>query len=159
MFQYSSTYAFECGGLTKDIIHLSNTDIKEYHAQFYNLDNTTIIITGQIDPKDVFDKLESIPGLLDINNNHVKDNNKEKKPTNNNNDDEEEEDSIEIDESPAPIIVIPAMPQLPSKLISQTVHFPTPDDSVGSIGYAWRGPLSEGTQVKKPRRGIVRVSE
>ena len=37
-----TTYAFECGGLTKDIQKLDLDEIKAYHKKYYHLDNVTV---------------------------------------------------------------------------------------------------------------------
>lgn len=39
----NTTYAYECGGLTKDIQKLSLPEIKDYHKKYYHLDNVTVI--------------------------------------------------------------------------------------------------------------------
>ena len=38
----------------------TNVKVKNYHAQFYRPDNLTLIITGQVDPQDVFKTMSAM---------------------------------------------------------------------------------------------------
>ncbi|KAI8325434.1 hypothetical protein GQ54DRAFT_295466 [Martensiomyces pterosporus] len=60
LFAPRSAYAFECGGLTKDIATLSNQEIVEYHRKFYDANNVTILITGPLSEK-FEDTLQDLP--------------------------------------------------------------------------------------------------
>jgi Zn-dependent M16 (insulinase) family peptidase len=41
-----STYAWECGGRTKDISTLTVEEIRDYHQRFYRADNAVIVLAG-----------------------------------------------------------------------------------------------------------------
>ncbi|KAJ3217338.1 hypothetical protein HK099_005514 [Clydaea vesicula] len=117
LFQNSTTYSFEAGGLTKDIAHLTNEEILHYHKEFYHLDNTTLLICGEVNPENIFEALNSVEGLLDA--------------------------TCPNKGSPQKMIVAPKLPDIPQKLISRTIHFPSTDEEVGSISYGWRGPYTK----------------
>ncbi|KAI9296809.1 hypothetical protein K502DRAFT_301758 [Neoconidiobolus thromboides FSU 785] len=107
----NNTYSYECGGLTPDIAKIDIESIKEYHQAYYHLQNVTILIAGQDLPKD------KILNVL----NH----------------------SITLKEEKAITPNIKKSLKFPlngNKSNTKTVHFPSDDTSVGSIGYAWRGP-------------------
>eukprot|EP00842_Homolaphlyctis_polyrhiza_P004732 jgi/Hompol1/525/HPOL_004175-RA len=118
LFQNQTTYSFECGGLTKDIANLTNKEIIEYHQRFYRPENITIIICGSINQNALFRNLSNHPHLF------------EPKPP--------LPEGYEL-----PVIRTPVMPGNPGDLISERVKFPSADEEVGSIGFAWRGPPSE----------------
>lgn len=47
IYSNQTTYSYECGGLTGDVAKLSNKEIRDYHKQFYHIDNVTAIICGR----------------------------------------------------------------------------------------------------------------
>ncbi|KAJ2722048.1 hypothetical protein GGI07_003582 [Coemansia sp. Benny D115] len=60
MFAPKSAYTYETGGLTPDIAVLTNQEIIDYHRQYYDSNNLTIVMTGAFD--DDFEKiLEKLP--------------------------------------------------------------------------------------------------
>ncbi|TPX68367.1 hypothetical protein SpCBS45565_g03135 [Spizellomyces sp. 'palustris'] len=119
LFQNQTTYSRECGGLTKDIKLLNNDQIIDYHKRYYHLDNLTAIICGQVQPEAVFDKIASMPGLLDG------------------------MTGVPKGTAQMPVIVVPPLPGKQGDLITETVRFPSSDEEMGSIAYGWRGPPSE----------------
>ncbi|KAJ3046244.1 hypothetical protein HDV00_000056 [Rhizophlyctis rosea] len=112
-------YSHECGGRTKDIVTLTNDEIITYHQQFYNLDNMTVVICGQLDENALFERLRHAPGVLDAR--------KGGKP------------------SPIPVIGSSAISKdkpIVENFRTQTVPFPSSDEDLGSIAYSWHGPAS-----------------
>jgi Zn-dependent M16 (insulinase) family peptidase len=116
VYQEQTTYSKECGGSTKEIANLKNSEIIAYHREFYNLYKSAVIFCGQIDPSKVFEKLSKNCSLLSNSQLSVRNN------------------------FPGFSIHQPA---LSTKIRSRTVHFPSEDEAVGSIAYAWQGPASE----------------
>ena len=45
----NSTYSFEHGGLTRDIIKLTPQLIKDYHEEFYRIEDIALVLTGDFD--------------------------------------------------------------------------------------------------------------
>ncbi|TPX40564.1 hypothetical protein SeMB42_g05945 [Synchytrium endobioticum] len=120
VFQGQTTYSYECGGLTPDIAKLTNEEIVQYHKKFYNLNNITAVICGQVNPQRVFDRLTSMPSIVNcLKNNTIS-------------------QRFHVD--------LPRVSLDGAKLVSQLVRFPSSDEQVGSITYAWRGPPSDDTQ-------------
>ncbi|KAJ3217531.1 hypothetical protein HDU67_007782 [Dinochytrium kinnereticum] len=108
-------YALECGGLTPDIRNLTNEAIRNYHNTQYHLDSITIVLCGVLDPHETLQRLAS-SGVLD------------------------HPELVEKNEAPLGAIVVPP---LEASVITERIEFPSSDESVGSIAYAWRGPASE----------------
>lgn len=132
VYENQTTYSFECGGLTKEIANLSNQEIKTYHQQFYHLNNITAIVCGKVVADDILGEFLKHDYLY-----------KTKKTS-------------LMPESLCPVSVhLPPPLQQGRKvataggryaknlLTSKTVEFPSEDEDVGSIGFAWRGPPSE----------------
>lgn len=57
-------YASETGGLMADIRTLTLERIKKYHMDYYRPDNACLIVTGKVDPAQVFEALEKIEAKL-----------------------------------------------------------------------------------------------
>ena len=118
LYNHSGTYSFECGGFTPDIALLTNEQVKEYHKEFYHLNNISILLCGMIEPESVFKSLKSF---------------------------------TESALTPTPLTPTQPLPPLSFKSIesvpvsecSSRIPFPSSDDTIGSIGFGWRGPLSE----------------
>ncbi|KAG0200217.1 hypothetical protein BGX28_006667 [Mortierella sp. GBA30] len=127
LYPKSQTYYYECGGLTPEIPKMTNDDIREYHKKFYHPSNMTIVVAGDgLQPGRIFDTLIQ-QKILDSNSNsdvfHSKD------PF-----DIIQEMDISKGREDAPIM------SKETKLTSRTIHFPSADEDVGSIGYGWLGP-------------------
>ncbi|KAJ1557825.1 hypothetical protein HK096_005154, partial [Nowakowskiella sp. JEL0078] len=123
VFRNQTTYSFECGGKTDEILRLTRDDIRDYHSKFYDINNITVILTGIIDPNEVFQMLAMHPYLFETSRNYI-----------------------------CQEIVVPPSENVDFHIISESVHFPSEDTEVGSIGYGslsdfrskvWRGPQSE----------------
>ncbi|KAF9201070.1 hypothetical protein BGZ49_008702, partial [Haplosporangium sp. Z 27] len=127
LYPKSQTYYYECGGLTPEIPKMTNDDIREYHKKFYYPSNMTIVVAGDgLQPERIFDTL-------------IQQNILSRSSANDDNSDTVLFDIIqEMDISKgredAPIM------SKDTKLTSRTIHFPSADDDVGSIGYGWLGP-------------------
>jgi Zn-dependent M16 (insulinase) family peptidase len=105
IYNRGSTYSFECGGLTKDIMKLNNADIKHYHQTFYHVDNLAAIICGMIDPETLFEAIYNYGGLLET----------------------------RMLQQQVHSINIPKKRK--DRLISSTIKFPSSEMDVGSIAY------------------------
>ncbi|KAJ3050663.1 hypothetical protein HK097_008344, partial [Rhizophlyctis rosea] len=116
LYGKNTTYSYECGGRTKDIIKLTNDEIIQYHKRFYHLDNMTVIICGQLDETTLFERLQQAPGVLTG-------------PRSTNN--------------PLPTVKIPAPNPTDLSFKTCTVPFPSSDEELGSVAFSWRGPPSE----------------
>lgn len=58
-------YSSETGGIMKNLREsTSNTKVKNYHKEFYRPENLKVIITGQINPQDVFKSLEKLENKI-----------------------------------------------------------------------------------------------
>lgn len=57
-------YASETGGLMADIRTLTLDRIKKYHTDYYRPDNACLIVTGMVNPGDVFESLATIEAKL-----------------------------------------------------------------------------------------------
>ncbi|KAG5455632.1 MAG: hypothetical protein BJ554DRAFT_4886, partial [Olpidium bornovanus] len=113
-----TTYAYECGGLTPYIAQLTNDDIKHYHQTYYQAGRTTVIIVGEgISSARVLLRLEKAAGL--VGGNPIPDFAKRR---------------LNIPDS---------LPWAGENYRSRTVPFPSSDNTVGSVGYAWLGPRSQ----------------
>ncbi|EDV28100.1 uncharacterized protein TRIADDRAFT_21141 [Trichoplax adhaerens] len=104
-------YKSETGGILENLrSSTSHQKVCDYHRSFYRPDNLGLIITGQIKPQDVFQKLESFEKrILQMG----------KLPT--------------FDrpwQSPVPPI---------SSSVYRNIQFPNDDDSVGLVIHGWRG--------------------
>ncbi|KAI9090979.1 hypothetical protein DFS34DRAFT_584846 [Phlyctochytrium arcticum] len=115
LYGTDNTYSRECGGLTREIRKLTNEQIKQYHRKYYHLDNLTVVITGQVDPQTVFQKIEENGRILTA-----------------------KSESVEI-----PPIVLPQFSAPSGNIVKETVKFQSSDEEMGSIAYGWRGPPSE----------------
>ncbi|RKO85204.1 hypothetical protein BDK51DRAFT_14308, partial [Blyttiomyces helicus] len=114
LYSNTTTYSRECGGRTEDILNLTNDEIIAYHRQFYHLSNLTIVVCGILDPHALFAQLNAVPGLLEING-----------------------------VCKIPVLAPPPFPGGRGDVLVETVRFPTSDEEVGSLAFAWRGPPSE----------------
>ncbi|KAK7070200.1 hypothetical protein SK128_011894, partial [Halocaridina rubra] len=61
MFPEPSGFRSETGGIMKNLRESTNIDkIRKYHSEFYRPENINIIVTGQVEPEQVFAALESV---------------------------------------------------------------------------------------------------
>ncbi|KAJ2815290.1 hypothetical protein IWW50_006871, partial [Coemansia erecta] len=62
LYPPESTYAWEAGGLPQSIESLTTSDVADYHREFYNYNNLTLLLVGSYDkcPKAVFDVLDGL---------------------------------------------------------------------------------------------------
>ncbi|KAF9110917.1 hypothetical protein BGX27_005725 [Mortierella sp. AM989] len=123
LYPKSQTYYYECGGLTPEIPKMSNDDIREYHRKFYHPSNMTIVVAGDgLQPQRIFDTLIQQNILSSSSNSNAVIF------------DIIQEMDISKGREDAPIM------SKDTKLTSRTIHFPSADNDVGSIGYGWLGP-------------------
>ncbi|KAI8598334.1 hypothetical protein EDD21DRAFT_382799 [Dissophora ornata] len=121
LYPKSQTYYYECGGLTPEIPKMTNDDIRDYHKKFYHPSNMTIVVAGDsLQPERIFDTLIQQHILEGVETDSAFDIMKEM--------------DISKGREDAPIM------SKDTKLTSRTIHFPSADEDVGSIGYGWLGP-------------------
>ncbi|KAG9065753.1 hypothetical protein KI688_002046 [Linnemannia hyalina] len=120
LYPDSQTYYYECGGLTAEIPKMTNDDIREYHEKFYHPSNMTIVVAGDsLQPERIFDILIQQNILNGVKTEVF---------------DITQEMDLSLGRGNAPIM------SKETKLTSRTIRFPSADEDVGSIGYAWLGP-------------------
>ncbi|KAG0032753.1 hypothetical protein BGZ81_010152 [Podila clonocystis] len=121
LYPQSQTYYYECGGLTPEIPKMTNEDIKDYHQKFYHPSNMTIVVAGDsLQPERIFNTLIE-RGILNTT--------QDKGGVN-----LIQEMDISKGREDAPIM------SKETNFTSKTIHFPSADEDVGSIGYGWLGP-------------------
>ncbi|XP_017774305.1 PREDICTED: uncharacterized protein C05D11.1-like [Nicrophorus vespilloides] len=111
-------YSSETGGIMKNLREsCNNTKVKDYHKEFYRPENLKVIITGQVNPDDVFKALEKLEAKILSKNNTS--------------------EFTRPWETPVP-------PLESSKDLK--VKYPSDDESNGLFGVAWRGPSAVKNQ-------------
>ncbi|KAI9473757.1 MAG: Metalloenzyme, LuxS/M16 peptidase-like protein [Benjaminiella poitrasii] len=115
MYPKTCGYRSETGGLMERLRELSVEKIRNYHQSYYRPDNLCLIITGKVDKNELLKALEPV------------------------------EESI-IEKGPLPEMQRPWIntgnfPNL-EKNIEETVLFADEDESMGTILFAWNGPMS-----------------
>ncbi|KAF9903549.1 hypothetical protein BX616_001595 [Lobosporangium transversale] len=141
LYPKSQTYYYECGGLTAEIPKMTNDDIREYHKKFYNPSNMIIVVAGDgLQPERIFTTLIQQRILSDGTSTGIDGDNIV-------NFDIIQEMDISRGREDAPIMMIQNQEQdqdqgskKEKRLVSRTIHFPSADEDVGSIGYGWLGP-------------------
>ncbi|KAF9925358.1 hypothetical protein FBU30_004829 [Linnemannia zychae] len=120
LYPDTQTYYYECGGLTPEIPKMTNDDIREYHKKFYHPSNMTIVVAGDsLQPDRIFDTLIR-QNILDGTKTEIFDITQEM--------------DLSKGRGDAPVM------SKETRLTSRTIHFPSADEEVGSIGYGWLGP-------------------
>ena len=107
-----SRFKWECGGLTKDIATLSTEEITSFHRCFYNPANISIIICGKLSDEMENQLLISIDSVLKLSENY------------------------ETSEIYRPQEITKEDSKFNG---SRIVHFPSNEDNLGSVGFAWPG--------------------
>lgn len=141
-------YRWEHGGLTREICRLTRDQIAEYHNMYYRHENAVILICGP-NLSDIDEILESATNSP-MNNTHPSDH-------------PHQVVSSTIQESlPVPVSVGAGKNSTETKcnqnepitsvlnessyddslVLSENIHFPSSDLSIGSVGFAWAGPPS-----------------
>ena len=108
IYDKESTYSFECGGLTKDIAKLNNSEVINYHQTYYNMDNLAAVICGMIEPEELFESIYSYAGLLE---------------------------NVQANEKIHSVRLSPFQNSKTLDTTSSTVKFPSSESQVGSIAY------------------------
>ncbi|KAJ2783824.1 hypothetical protein H4R18_001499 [Coemansia javaensis] len=116
MFPERSAYSRSYGGLTPDIATLTNKEIVDYHRQFYDANNVTVVMAGPFSEQFARETLQSIPADI-VRSNGC--------------------------DSRAPIDCSPPPADAPR---AERVPFPSSDTEVGSVMVGWRGPPSEDAE-------------
>jgi Zn-dependent M16 (insulinase) family peptidase len=112
LYKESSGYSSETGGLMKELRHLTNDQIKDFHKNSYRPDNLCVVITGSIDEEELIaimtefdDELTALPTISN------------KRPF------------VDSDND-GPL----------SETIVKRVEFPDKDESMGELLISWIGP-------------------
>ena len=65
MYPGKCGFKSETGGIMENLREsTSNEKVRNYHGQYYRPDNLTLIITGQVDPKDVFQAMSKMDAKI-----------------------------------------------------------------------------------------------
>ncbi|KAJ3082154.1 hypothetical protein HK102_001886, partial [Quaeritorhiza haematococci] len=135
LYSNHTTYSYECGGLTKDILRLTNDEIIAYHKKYYDADRVVAVVAGggiggEREKRMVFERLAEVVGRGAV-------------------DGEGEDVKVRGGTvyEPAPELVVKDVKEgsagaVDARKVMRTVKFPSADEDVGSIGYGWRGPPS-----------------
>lgn len=117
LYDESSGYSSETGGLMAELRHLTNDQIRLFHKAMYNPNNLCVVITGSVEESELLDimakfdsELESLPVIP------------QKRPF--------------VDSAPVEPL---------KKAIKKRVEFPDKDESMGEIVIGWVGPESGAT--------------
>ncbi|XP_047134404.1 uncharacterized protein C05D11.1 isoform X1 [Hydra vulgaris] len=113
MYPGKCGYKSETGGIMKNLrTTCSHEKVRKYHSEFYRADNLCLIITGKVNPEDVFRVIKPFEDKI------ISKANQEKK------------------ERPwsGPV------PPLEKECNEQHIIFPTDDESTGLVAMGWRGP-------------------
>ncbi|KAJ3070608.1 hypothetical protein HDU98_006362 [Podochytrium sp. JEL0797] len=111
----NTAYAYECGGKTDSIRNLTNKDIIDYHARFYSADRMTILICGTVDHAHVLEALKHVHLPVSKASGSFKD-----------------VQAVEFTTSP----------EFALASATDTITFPSQDESHGSMVFCWPGPES-----------------
>lgn len=107
-----SAYSSETGGLTSNLRVLTNDQIREFHKDIYRPDNLSIIVAGDIDPKEFAAVVQSIDDTLPA-----------------------------LSPTPHLRPFVDTEPKkYPGEKIVKAVEFPETDESFGEISISWVGP-------------------
>lgn len=113
LYGNESAFSSETGGLTKNLRVLTCDQIREFHKDIYRPDNLSIIVSGEIDPRE----FEVIIRKIDNDLPSIKTDPPHKRPF--------------VDTEPK---------NYPGKNVVETVEFPENDESFGQISLTWIGP-------------------
>ncbi|KAJ2770392.1 hypothetical protein IWQ56_002182, partial [Coemansia nantahalensis] len=116
MYSDQPGYGCNSGGLTRDIATLSNEEIIDYHRQFYDANNVTVVLTGPFSVQFGRETLQNIPA-----------------------------DIIRSNGCAARSPLGCPLPS-PDGARSSRVPFPSPDTNLGSVLVGWHGPAAEDVE-------------
>ncbi|VVT56299.1 uncharacterized protein SAPINGB_P004943 [Magnusiomyces paraingens] len=113
LFGSKSAFSSETGGLMAALRVLSHDQIRQFHKDIYRPDNLSIIVSGDIDPKEFAAVVQAIDDSMPA-----------------------------LDKShPHPRPFVDTEPSsYPSKKVVKTVEFPETDETFGEISISWIGP-------------------
>lgn len=112
LYSLNSGYSSETGGLMSELRHLTNDQIKKFHASMYRPDNLCVIITGLVDE----DELISIMTEFD-------------------------NELAPLSSIPSKRPFVDSKPDnAPQRVIVEEVEFPDNDESTGELLISWIGP-------------------
>ncbi|KAJ1722269.1 hypothetical protein LPJ61_005948, partial [Coemansia biformis] len=116
LYPPSSTYAWICGGLPRDIQSLTTNEILEYHRKYYSYSNLTLLLVGAYDelPAAIFDVLEGL--------------------------------DAEIAASPPPLKCPMPPPRRGKETRCVNFTFASKNMETGTIAFAWEGPPAEDVE-------------
>eukprot|EP00002_Diphylleia_rotans_P030294 TRINITY_DN6211_c0_g2_i2.p1 TRINITY_DN6211_c0_g2~~TRINITY_DN6211_c0_g2_i2.p1 ORF type:complete len:914 (-),score=188.85 TRINITY_DN6211_c0_g2_i2:270-3011(-) len=107
----NSGYESNTGGIMLNLRSLTAETVRQYHRDFYRSENLCLLVVGEVDTEALLQTLQSFDQKI-------------------------------VSKGPLPQHKRPwshAVPPLPTSY-SETVEFPTDDESIGSVYVAWRGP-------------------
>lgn len=112
LYSEKSGYASETGGLTHELRHLTNEQIRDFHKALYRPDNLSVIITGSIDEQELIQIMSEFDNQL-----------------------------IGLPEIPNKRPFVDSFHDEPLKeVIVKEIDFPDKDESMGEVLIGWIGP-------------------
>ncbi|KAL3776496.1 hypothetical protein HJC23_013239 [Cyclotella cryptica] len=133
----SCGYSAETGGKMANLRTLSIEKIRRYHREYYRSDNTLLLVTGNVESEEFFNKLDEVEALVL----------KRRAETSCNDEDVSRIGRPWINSfvplmDPNRIGVYPPYSNAEdsTKRTPLVIHFPSEDESRGTISIAWRGP-------------------
>ncbi|PVU96066.1 hypothetical protein BB559_002511 [Furculomyces boomerangus] len=109
----NSMYSYNYGGLMSEIANISLSEVVDYHNNFYQLQNITLLFVGGYNTN-----LDTLLKVFEQNN-HIM-----KPPP----------------EKYCPILPTTTISNLKRDLLIKEVKFPSEDTDIGSISFGWKGP-------------------
>ncbi|KAL6068377.1 putative zn2+-dependent endopeptidase insulinase superfamily protein [Balamuthia mandrillaris] len=107
-------YKYETGGMMADLRKLTADQVRQYHKDFYRIDNLCLIINGKVSPKAVFDAIRPI------------------------------EEKVKSKAALPPMTRPWSSPVPPfTTTVEQIVPFPADEETTGAVMLGWRGPSAE----------------
>jgi Zn-dependent M16 (insulinase) family peptidase len=128
LYQPSSGYRSETGGLMSALRVLTIDDIRQYHHKYYAPYNTAVVVCGPLDRTELLDKLQATEDSL-VEHGVKGVPNGWKRPF--------------VDTASAQI------PKIAEKRTQIVVDFPEKDESVGEVMVAWLGPRVDEWEVSE----------
>lgn len=117
LYAKSSGYSSETGGLMAELRHLSNDQIRAFHANNYRPDNLCVVVTGSVDEAELLRVMEDFDSALPA-----------------------------LPAQPLRRPFVDSPHDLPlAHSVTKRVEFPDEDESMGEVVVGWIGPRSSDT--------------
>ncbi|KAF7584021.1 Peptidase M16 inactive domain family protein [Clavispora lusitaniae] len=115
LYAETSGYSSETGGLTSELRHLTNDQIRDFHKAMYRPDNLCVVITGSVDEQELLEIMNEFDNSLSP-----------------------------LSDEPRKRPFVDSPHDMPlNEYIIKRVEFPDKDESMGELVLGWIGPESE----------------